>query len=243
MAAKYLGAFFDIHCGGEDHIMVHHPNEIAQSEACHNTRLANFWMHGYFLQLDEAKMSKSAGGFLRLQTLLDRGLDPLAWRFFCLGAHYRAKLNFTWDALDGAATALNRLRALAFEWGQGGQSATPDTAFVERFTDDINDDLNTPRALALAWELARTGLPPAVKRATLLEFDRIFGLGLAAWQPPAAAEIPAEILALAEQRQAARAAKDWAEADALRSQIKAAGYDVEDSPQGPKVKPTASPIN
>jgi cysteinyl-tRNA synthetase len=102
MSAKYLGAFFDIHCGGEDHISVHHPNEIAQTQACYGTRLANFWMHGYFLQLDSAKMAKSAGGFLRVQTLVDRGYDPLAYRFFCLSAHYRAKLNFNWESLDGA---------------------------------------------------------------------------------------------------------------------------------------------
>ena len=117
MSAKYLGTFFDIHCGGEDHISVHHPNEIAQTQACHGTRLANFWMHYYFLQLDDAKMAKSAGTFLRMQTLLDRGYDPLAYRFFCLSAHYRAKLNITWEGLDGAATALNRLRLAAHEWG------------------------------------------------------------------------------------------------------------------------------
>ncbi|HSR29390.1 MAG TPA: cysteine--tRNA ligase, partial [Anaerolineae bacterium] len=110
MAAKYLGPFFDIHCGGEDHIMVHHPNEIAQTQACHGTRLANFWMHGYFLQIDSSRMGKSEGNFLRLEMLIDRGYDPLAWRFFCLSAHYRAKLNFAWEALDGAATALDRLR-------------------------------------------------------------------------------------------------------------------------------------
>src|SRR5512139_4087994 len=95
MSSKYPGSFFDIHCGGEDHISVHHPNEIAQTQACHGTRLANFWLHGYFLQLDEAKMAKSAGGFLRIQTLLDKGYDPLAYRFFCLSAQYRTRLNFT----------------------------------------------------------------------------------------------------------------------------------------------------
>src|SRR5574341_328049 len=131
MAAKYLGEFFDIHCGGEDHIPVHHTNEIAQTQACHGTRLANFWMHGYFLQMqsDEPedaddgfkRMGKSEGNFLRLQTLIDRGYDPLVWRFFCLSAKYRHKLNFNWQALDGAATALNRLRMAAYEWGSPGE--------------------------------------------------------------------------------------------------------------------------
>ncbi|MCC6188748.1 MAG: cysteine--tRNA ligase [Anaerolineales bacterium] len=231
MAAKYLGPFFDIHCGGEDHIMVHHPNEIAQTQVCYGTRLANFWMHGYFLQVDEAKMSKSAGEFLRLQTLIDRGYDPLAWRFFCLGAHYRAKLNFTWEALEGAATAFNRLRIAAHEWSAAGPG-TPDAEFLQRFQADINDDLNMPRVLALAWELARGPLPPADKRATLLEFDRVMGLGLAEWQP-SADEVPAEIAALLERRQQARREKRWQDADALRAEVRSAGFEVEDTPQGP----------
>ena len=118
MAAKCLGPLFDIQCGGEDHIMVHHPNEIAQTEAAHGTRLADFWMHGYFLQIDEARMGKSVGNFLRLATLEERGYDPLVWRHFCLGAHCRSKLNFAWESLDGAATALQRVRTTAHQWGE-----------------------------------------------------------------------------------------------------------------------------
>ena len=102
MAQKYLGDYFDIHCGGEDHIPVHHTNEIAQTEARVGTRLANFWMHGYFLLSNDAKMAKSAGEFLRIQALVERGYDPLAFRYLCLTAHYRSQLNFTWDALDAA---------------------------------------------------------------------------------------------------------------------------------------------
>jgi cysteinyl-tRNA synthetase len=232
MAAKYLGPYFDIHCGGEDHIMVHHPNEIAQTEACHGTRLANFWMHGYFLQIDEARMGKSAGNFLRLQTLIERGYDPLVWRFFCLSAHYRAKLNFAWEGLDGAATALNRLRAQSYEWGVAD---APDEAYMDRFMDQVNDDLNMPRALALAWELVRSSLPAATKKGTLLEFDRVFGLGLQAWQP-AIEEIPSEVMALVERRQRARQNKRWQEADALREQVRALGYEVEDTTKGPQVR-------
>lgn len=231
MSAKYLGSFFDIHCGGEDHITVHHTNEIAQTQACYGTTLANFWLHGYFLQLNEAKMAKSAGGFLRLQTLIDRGYDPLAYRFFCLNAHYRSKLNFSWDGLDGAATALDRLRAISHAWGATG---TPDAGFMERFTEHVNNDLNTPRAVALTWELTKSDLPAATKQATLYEFDRVLGLRLAGWEPPQVA-VPDEILALVEQRGRARAAKRWQEADTLRDQIQAAGYEVEDTPQGPRV--------
>ncbi|MBZ0287981.1 MAG: cysteine--tRNA ligase, partial [Anaerolineae bacterium] len=166
MSAKYLGPFFDIHCGGEDHIMVHHPNEIAQTQACYDTHLANFWMHGYFLQIDESRMGKSVGNFLRLQTLMDRGYDPLVWRFFCLGAHYRAKLNFGWEGLDAAATALDRLRTAVYQWGVPG---TPDQHYLERFSEPINDDLNMPRAMAVMWDLVRSELPDAVKKATVLE--------------------------------------------------------------------------
>lgn len=232
MSTKFLGSFFDIHCGGEDHISVHHTNEIAQTQACQGTHLANFWLHGTFLQIDEAKMSKSSGEFLRLQSLLDRNIDPLVYRFFCLGAHYRAKLNFTWEGLEGAATALNRLRAAVHSWGDPG---TPDPGFVERFTTQVNDDLNMPRALAVLWDLVRSDLDPATKKATVTLFDQVFGLGLAEWQP-AESTVPAEILALAEQRQQARAEKRWQDADALRDQIKAAGYELEDTPQGPRVR-------
>ena len=232
MSAKYLGTFFDIHCGGEDHIPVHHPNEIAQTQACHGTRLANFWMHFYFLQLDDAKMAKSSGGFLRMQTLIDRGYDPLVWRFFCLSAHYRSKLNFNWESLDGAATALNRLRIAAFEWGAPG---CVDEGLMDRFAEHVNDDLNMPRVLALAWELAKSDLSPSTKKATLVEFDKVMGLRLAEWQPEEQV-VPDGILTLVQERQQARKEKRWKDADALREQVTTAGYEIEDTPQGPKVK-------
>ena len=232
MSVKYLGPFFDIHCGGEDHIPVHHTNEIAQTQASYGTRLANFWMHGYFLQVDDARMAKSSGDFLRLETMTDRGCDPLAFRFFCLGAHYRARLNFTWESLDGAATALNRLRMAAYEWGEAGQA---DTGYADQFTAHINDDLNTPRALALVWNMVKSDLPAPVKKATLLHFDRVLGLRLAEWQPGVEA-VPDDIITLVRQRQQARAAQRWQAADAFRVQIAAAGYEIEDTPQGPQVR-------
>lgn len=233
MAVKYLGPFFDIHCGGEDHIMVHHTNEIAQTQAGHGTRLANFWIHGYFLMIDQSKVAKSKGDFLRLQMLIDKCYDPLVWRFFCLGASYRAKLNFNWEALDGAMAGLSRLRAAAYEWGAPGH---PDQGYMDRFVERINDDLNLPCALALAWELAKSDLPDAAKKATLLEFDRVFGLGLASWQP-STEMAPEAVLALIEQREQARARKAWQEADALREQVHAAGYEIDDTPQGPRARP------
>ncbi|HZD55699.1 MAG TPA: cysteine--tRNA ligase [Anaerolineales bacterium] len=231
MAAKYLGPFFDIHCGGEDHISVHHPNEIAQAQACYGTRLANFWMHAYFLQIEESRMGKSVGNFLRLETLIDQGYDPLAWRYFCLNAHYRAKSNFNWEALSGAQTAFNRLRTAVFDMEAPG---TPDATYLDKFTTDINTDLNTPRALALAWDLLQSNLPASVKKATLLEFDRIFGLGLADWKPIEEI-VPYEIMVLIKQRQRAREEKRWQDADALREQIRSAGYEIKDTPTGPRV--------
>ena len=237
MSTKYLGPRFDIHCGGEDHIPVHHTNEIAQAQVCYDTRLAEFWLHGAFLQLEGEKMSKSSGDFLRLESLIEKGYDALAYRFFCLGARYRAKLSFTWESIDGAATALNRLRAAAHSWGD------PDTAdedYIAQFKERVEDDLNMPRVLALCWDLAGSNLPDDIKKATLLHFDQVMGLQLATWQPKAAAEIPAEIQAMAEKRQQARTDKDWAVADQMRDEITAAGYEVEDTPEGPRVSPLKS---
>jgi cysteinyl-tRNA synthetase len=232
MAAKYLGTFFDIHCGGEDHIAVHHTNEMAQTEACHGTRLANFWLHGSFLQRDNTKMAKSAGEVVRLQTVIAHGYDPLAYRFLCLNAHYRTPLHFTRESLDGAVTALHRLRTAAYA---GGAPGAMDVGYLTRFTAQINDDLNMPRAVALTWELLRSDLPPPTKKATLLQFDRVLGLRLAEWQP-AEAVVPEEIMVLVQQRHQARAEKRWQDADALREQVKAASYAIDDTPQGPCVR-------
>ena len=177
-------------------------------------------------------MAKSAEEFLRLKTLLDRGYDPLSYRFFCLGGHYRTRLKFTWESLDGAATALNRLRVAVHGWG-AAKEIHQDYAAV--FAAQVNDDLNMPRALATAWELVGSDLPPETKKATLLHFDKVLGLGLGEWKP-IEEDVPDEIMALAHQRQQARAAKRWEEADILRQQIIDAGYEVEDTLQGPRLR-------
>ena len=230
MSAKYLGSYFDIHCGGEDHINVHHTNEIAQTQACYGTRLANFWLHAYFLNVDSGRMGKSAGNFLRVQELIDRGYDPLAYRYLCLGAHYRSHLTFSWDTLDAATTGLDRLRELVYGWGVPGQISEE---WMDTFTAFVNDDLNIARATAVAWELTRSDLSDADKKATMLKFDEVLGLRLGEWAPAA---VPVEMVELAERREAARAAKQWAEADALRDQITEAGYEVRDTPEGPVVR-------
>ncbi len=234
MAQGYLGDYFDIHCGGEDHIPVHHTNEIAQTEARVGTRLANFWMHGYFLLSNDAKMAKSAGEFLRIQALVERGYDPLAFRYLCLTAHYRTQLNFTWDALDAAKTGLERLRLGVHDLPDGGAAVG---TYKDRFTAAINDDLNLPKALALAWEVLRgdTSIDRAAVKATLLAFDRVFGLRLAAWRPVQDVA-PDAVTALADARRAARRAKQWAEADRLRGELHAAGWEMEDRPDGYALK-------
>ena len=235
MSAKYLGDFFDIHCGGEDHIPIHHTNEIAQTEASRGTRLANFWMHGYFLQLDSAKMSKSTGEFLTLSKLPENGIDPLVYRYFCMTAHYRTQMSFSWESLKASQTALNRLYQAAFDWGEPGDVLED---FVERFLKEINDDLNFPRALAVVWDLVKADAMPGDKKATLLALEPLLGLNIKAWQPKKT-EVPAEILAMVEARQQARAAKNFEESDRLRGEVEALGYQIEDTREGPKVTSVA----
>ncbi|NYH17065.1 cysteine--tRNA ligase [Paraburkholderia bryophila] len=233
MSAKYLGPWFDIHCGGEDHIAVHHSNEIAQTQARHGTRLANFWLHGHFLILDAGKMAKSGGDFVRLQTLIERGVDPLAYRYLCLGAHYRSSLRFNMEALDAAQAALDRLRKVYRQWPEGG---APDAEAVARFNAEVDQDLNLPRALAVLWDVVRSDLPAATRRATLDCFDRVLGLRLADWREDLVM-IPAGIALLATQRDEARAAKNWREADRLRGQLRVEGWQVEDSAEGQVLRP------
>ncbi len=224
MAHKYLGEYFDIHCGGEDHITVHHPNEISQTEAAYGTRLANFWMHGYFLITNDAKMSKSSGEFLRVQLLIDKGYDPIAYRYLCLTGHYRTQLSFSWETLDAAQTGLDRLRNNVYSLGE---ATTVDAGFFERLMEKLNDDLNFPQALALAFEVLKSGLAPGVKKATILKFDEAFGLGLTSWVPKIE-DVPGDVRALAEARWTARNAKDWAEADRLRGELTARGWSMKD---------------
>ena len=231
MSAKYLGDFFDIHCGGEDHIPIHHTNEIAQTEASRGTRLANFWMHGYFLQLDSAKMSKSTGEFLTLSKLPENGIHPLVYRYLCMTAHYRTQMSFSWESLKASQTALNRLYQAAFDWGKPHDVLED---FVQRFLREINDDLNFPRALAVVWDLVKADAAPGDKKATLLVLDTLLGLDIKEWQPKKT-EVPAEIWARVEARQQARASKDFEESDRLRDEVEALGYQIEDTREGPKV--------
>ena len=224
MAVKYLGDYFDIHCGGEDLIPIHHTNEIAQTEASRGTRLANFWMHGYFLQMDSAKMAKASGEFVTLERLIEKGYAPLVYRYFCFTAHYRSQMSFSWENLDAAQIALERLYQAAWSWGEAGEASA---TYLQRFAECLNDDLNMPRALAVLWELVRSEEPDPVKKATLLAWDDILALDIHAWQPEAL-EIPEEVSALVRQRERARQNQDWPEADKLREDIAQLGFTLED---------------
>jgi cysteinyl-tRNA synthetase len=234
MSRKYLGQPFDVHTGGIDHIPTHHNNEIAQSEAAYSAPLARYWLHNEFVIQNGGKMAKSAGGFLTLKRLTDESLSPLAYRYWLLTAHYRSPVNFTHEALQAAQTALIRLMTQVREYPEGGHS---NTEYQHRFTTAINDDLDTPKTVALVWELAKDQtVSDADKRATILDFDRVLGLDLAALSPLQEEPIPAEVTALAEAREEARTEKDWKKADALREEIEARGFEVMDTPQGIKIR-------
>jgi cysteinyl-tRNA synthetase len=240
MSMHYLGESFDIHTGGVDHIPVHHENEIAQSEAATHQPLASVWMHSEFLLVDGGKMSKSLGNTYTLDTLEQRGYSSLAYRYFCLTGHYRSKLNFTWDALAGAETGLQRLRGLRATLRAMGGAATGELPAELRdlqatFWTALRDDLNAPKALAIAWDVARGTSDPAYRVALLDEYDRVLGLDLHIGPPqPRQEELPADIAALIDERETARKQRDWARADELRALLLARGYKIDDTPQGPQ---------
>lgn len=237
MAMKYLGHTLDIHCGGIDHVTIHHTNEIAQSEAATGQKYVNYWIHGEFLILRSGKMSKSGGTFVTLDTLKQKGYDPLAYRYLCLGAHYRTQLEFSYESLDSAAKSLKNLRALALQvkeqaGGKADFSAQAQT-WKTKFVSAMEDDLNAPRALAYVWEALKSDLSPAEKYAFMQFADTILSLDLfrvpQAEQP---VELSAEVTALLEKRAAARQAKNWKESDEIRAALDALGYVVKDTPQG-----------
>jgi len=237
MSMKYLGDTFDIHTGGIDHLTVHHPNEIAQSEAATGKQFVRFWIHHDFLLVDGEKMSKSKKNFYTIEDIKTRKLNPLAFRYFCLNSHYRSKLNFTWQGLEAAQNALNNL----YEDYRNIFSDTTKKKLVgkgetyrRQFIDAINDDLNTPQALAIMWEAIKDeSLLANDKKQLLLDFDKVFGLGLSKIKR---LEIPTEIKKLAAQREKLRREKKWQEADEIRKKIEGLGYKIEDASEKTNIK-------
>jgi len=242
MSMEYLGETLDIHTGGEDHIYTHHPNEIAQSEAATGKVFAHYWMHGRFLRWDKGdqRMSKSSGEFLVVDDLAERGFEPLAYRYSCLSASYRVPLTFSWESMRRAADGLSRLRdsvrRLMVETdGAFGQS--PSDGLDARFGAALADDVDLPGALAVTWDAVRQAnraADSAEKKGYLdlvLDFDRVLGLGLAE-ASEGEGSLPPRVARLIEERQAARAARDWQQADSLREAIRQMGYEIEDTPDG-----------
>ncbi len=240
MAMKHLGETIDIHCGGEDHVAVHHTNEIAQSEGATGKPFSNYWMHVRFLVTgDEGKMSKSAGEFLTVSTLPEKGYDPLAYRYYCLLTHYRKQLEFTWEGVEAAARGLDGLRALASKVKAEAAGPVPavdrEAGYFKDFTEALADDVNMPAALAVLWETLKDNSVPAPARLAFAQAaEEVTALDI--FRTEAAGELPAEAAALIKEREAARKARDFKKSDELRKALSDLGVLIEDSPSGTKWK-------
>lgn len=234
MSIKFLGEQFDIHTGGEDHISIHHPNEIAQSEAATGkSPFVKYWIHTAFLMVDGRKMSKSLGNFYTIADVREKGFDPIALRYLYLGAHYRDPLNFTWESLTSAQTALTRLKNLvSVQKNQKDRTELSEEKekTIEKlrnnFFEAINDDLNTAKALAVLWEALGSNIPSADKYDLAMSFDEVVGLNLS--ESVTEQEVPEEIKKLMEEREDLRRQKKFDEADAIRQKIEKAGFSIKD---------------
>lgn len=235
MSQATLGDTFDIHVGGVDLIFPHHENEIAQSEGKTGKKFVNYFIHGAHMLVEGKKMSKSLNNFYTLQDVEKKGFDSLALRYLYLQTHYRQEMNFTWEALEGAQNALNRLREEAVSFGEPKGDCRQ---FEQDFLEAVNDDLNMPKALAVVWELFKSGQPDSVKATSLLKFDKVLGLELTRIQNSESRiqnGIPEEILKLVKEREQLRKEKRYHLADQLRHKIKKMGYVVQDQDDGKTV--------
>jgi len=229
MSIKYLGEHFDIHTGGTDHIPVHHTNEIAQSECATGQTFANYWLHNAFLiNADDSKMSKSSGTFITLAELEEQGFEALDFRYLMLNTHYRKEIKFSFEALTSAANARKKLKQFLTKTPKTGRTLE---TYRQKFIDALSDDLNTPIALAVVWEMLSSTESEADKAATLLELDKYLGILSTQEEEP----IPDNIQQLVAERELARQNNDWKKADELRAKITEAGFTLEDTPTGPIV--------
>ena len=248
MGMKYLGEHsrtIDIHTGGIDHILIHHTNEIAQSEAATGKPFVKYWFHNEFMMVEGKKMSKSLGNYFWIKDINDRGFEPLSLRYLFLTAHYRSKMNFTWKGLEAAQTAFRKLGEMTKEWKKvGGREVVSHEDvkkiddFRKKFQEKINDDLNIPEALAIVWEVAKSNIPDPDKLDLILDFDQVLGLRLAE-APIKKFQVPIKIQRLVEEREKLRKEGKWQEADKIRKQIEKFGFVIKDTPKGPKVKKKA----
>jgi len=228
MSISELGETIDIHLGGEDLKMIHHQNEIAQSECATGKEFVKYWVHGAFIQIDGGRMGKSLGNAYTVTDIEQRGYDPMVLRYFYMSAHYRNPLNFTWEAMDNAQNSLKKLYDIV-----GGLKMEKDgkvsEKYIERFKEKINDDLNMPEALAVMWEMMKNSISESSKLATVLKMDEVLGLRL---DDKVGYVIPQEIIDMAKTRVEYRNSGIWDKADLLRKQIAERGYILEDLPEG-----------
>jgi cysteinyl-tRNA synthetase len=234
MIISILGPQIDIHTGGVEHIGVHHQNEIAQSEAATGlSPFSRFWLHREHLKLDNSKIAKSVGNVVYLSEIIERGFSPLALRYFLLGAHYKTPMNFTWDGLQAASNAHAKIRSLMPSLVQSAGERISEGRIHEEyqasFTETLENDLNTPEALAVLWQVVKDEtMAPEDKFATIMDFDRVLGLKLYEGK----LEIPADVQKLLHEREAARANKDFAASDKLRDEMRTLGFEVKDTDKG-----------
>ena len=236
MSTKYLGEVFDIHTGGIDLIPTHHENEIAQSKGACGKIPAHYWMHGEYLLINGGKMSKSLGNVYLLDDIINRGYDPLVYRLFNFSCHYRGKLNFTWEGIEAASVALDRLRD-GYQKHLAGNAEVSDEIISDmenRFHQAINDDLNMPLAMSFVWEAARFEKKNPEVAKLLAKFDTVLGIKIDEMNSTKG-EIPQEILDLVEQRKVARENKDWTKSDEIRDLINQKGYNVKDTKNGVEI--------
>ncbi len=232
MSQEYLGETFDIHGGAVDLIFPHHENEIAQAEAKTGKPFANFFIEGEHLLVDGKKMSKSLNNFYTLRDIEEKSFEPLAFRYLCLTAKYNDQLNFTWQSLESAQRALDNLRAEVRLLEQPEEVVAQ---FWQKFQEAANNDLNIPQGVAIMWELLKSDVDSSDKAATILEMDKVLGLELEKYVAKPL-EIPENVKKLLEERENARERKDFKKSDELRHEIKKLGYEVEDTPEGPKIR-------
>lgn len=236
MSAKYLDQPFDIHCGGIDHIPVHHTNEIAQSEAANGKPLAHYWLHGEFLLINADKMAKSGENFVTIQTIEDHNISPLAYRYFVLQTHYRKQLTFSWEALQAAQNGLEHLYQVArslpplTKGGSGGVAAASD--LDTQYNNAINNDLDTPAALALVWQALKE---KTISQTQLLKFDEVLGLEIKEHSKKKELTLSSEVKKLIAERDNARAKKNWVQSDKLRKELEGQGYEVKDTKDGTQI--------
>ena len=235
MSNKYLGDVFDIHTGGIDHVPIHHENEIAQAESWLGKKAVNYWMHSEFMLVNGGKMSKHLKNTYTVDDLIEKGYSPMEFRYLCLNVQYRQKLNFTWESMESAKMAYQRLATHLYEHKQSAAKTDKKVldGFLKEFDEAISDDLNVPMAMGVLWKMIKL---PASKDVyeTALVMDRVFALDFDKVQaaPQTTQDAPQEIIDLANLRKQARKDKNWAESDRLRDEIASKGYRIKDTADG-----------